>query len=145
MIDVNVIHTELNFSSKDQIIRYMSDKLLEFDYIDSISGFIDDVKEREKIGPTYIGNYISIPHTRSKHVLKPIISIAKLKNFVNWNDEENSPVKLVFLFVIGCSNDHIEEYMKMLSILFSKLDNMDLNSLLNEPISSEEFLQRLNF
>lgn len=86
--------------------------------------FIDAIIEREKTFPTGLPTSsnisVAIPHTDSVHVNKKAISLAILKDAVEFGimgeQEAKTPVKIVFLLAIDKQDSHLKILQKLISI-----------------------------
>ena len=76
ILDAELILLDVDCKNKEDILRVMSDKLLEHNFINNQEKFLEDVYNREKLGETGIGNYIAIPHGQSDSVIQTTICIA---------------------------------------------------------------------
>lgn len=57
------------FASKEEMFDFMSKKFLDAGIITDQQAYIRALEEREEMGPTYMGNYIGLPHGRSGEVM----------------------------------------------------------------------------
>ncbi|WP_147516816.1 BglG family transcription antiterminator [Romboutsia sp. 1001713B170207_170306_H8] len=117
LLDKDLFHKNLDFSTKEEVIEYMSNFLLEKNYIDI------DMKnsyfEREKIATTEIGNMLAMPHSSKGKVFKNKISIGILKNPIYW---EVGEVRLVIMLAID--KDHILDYEELFSNIYKRVDSI---------------------
>ncbi|GAB6138760.1 BglG family transcription antiterminator [Halanaerobaculum tunisiense] len=96
LFDENLIFINLDLDSKEEIIKYLSNKLLKKNKV--TDGFIDSVLEREDFTSTKMANNIAIPHgTEEDHILSSAIAVATLSNSVDWG---NGSVDAVFLLAL---------------------------------------------
>jgi len=85
MLKPELMITNLETGTKEEIIRLLADKLEENGYVSE--GYYDSVMEREKATTTAIGNGVSIPHGYSQFVNDSKVCICTLKNPIAWNGE----------------------------------------------------------
>lgn len=105
--------------SKDELFRNMVNLLHKANTIDSQDNFLDAIYERESLGPTYMGDFIAIPHGKSSSVIKTAIAICRFEPgfFYPTEDEEvGGIVKLVFMLAIPDQMSG-NEYIRILSRL----------------------------
>ncbi|EOL49243.1 PTS system, fructose subfamily, IIA component [Enterococcus phoeniculicola] len=123
IIDPNIIKTQLIGTNKDEVLRELASMLLENGYISNIDGFIQDIYAREAEGQTGIGNYIAIPHGKSRFVTKVGVAIGVTEHEIPWETLDGKGVKGIILFVVGDDNDGAQNHLKLLSLFARKLGN----------------------
>ncbi|MCD6356434.1 MAG: PTS sugar transporter subunit IIA [Anaerolineaceae bacterium] len=90
-----------NIGNKDQVIHYLAGLLDEAGLITNQQAYIDSVYERESMGPTYMENFIAIPHGKCDAVKEAGIAFGRSKNGFDYQTQLGSGlVKLVFLLAI---------------------------------------------
>lgn len=109
--------------SKEEVLKAASDILYKDGFVKE--GFYEDVKQREEISCTTIGNKVAIPHGKSENVCKPIVFIIKLKEGIDWGNEM---VDIIFLLALNFDN------INTTKIFFSDLSRL---------LSSEEKIQKI--
>ena len=97
-IDKRCILLNINGNCREDIIKFMSDRLKEYGYVKD--GFYDSVLKREEYSSTYIGNYTALPHPYEGFVIKPLIAVAVLKTPIQW---ENDMVKIIIMIALDVS------------------------------------------
>ncbi|MFI3210181.1 MAG: PTS sugar transporter subunit IIA [Peptostreptococcaceae bacterium] len=122
---------ECNLENKFDIIEFLVQKLVDEGIL--LHSEKDKYIEREKIGTTEIGNFISIPHALiSKNTNK--IATLILKDETNW---EIGTVKIVFMIAIGFNDDYEEIFRK----LYKNIDNNIKVSNIYKSKNYEEFIK----
>ncbi|WP_312122845.1 PTS sugar transporter subunit IIA [Pantoea vagans] len=83
------------------------------DYIEAI------IRQKEEIGPFFvIAPQIAMPHARPEEGAHKLgLSIVLLGTPVNFDSEENDPVKAIFMFAAPDSNSHIEMISQLADVL----------------------------
>lgn len=109
--------TDLDFDNKFDVINYMSNILLQKNYID------DEMKnsyiDREKIATTEIGNMVAIPHGAKGKVFKNAVAIGILKNPIPW---EIGQVRLVVMLCL--QKESILNYEDLFSNIYKRIDSI---------------------
>ncbi len=123
----------LEEKNKDEVLKKMCQELQYRGYCDE--NYLELVMEREKIAPTSFGNLFAIPHPVKKKALRSGISIAILKNPIDWSGQK---VKLVFLFSLTEENDNL---MKLYETIVNMLDNPAKVKRLIKMTTFEEFIE----
>lgn len=142
-INKNCIDLDLKSTNKDDLIKELIELLYKNKFIDNKDTFYKDVYKREIAGPTSVGNYIAIPHGKSKYVKEVSIAIGKIKNSIDWNDINNFDVRFVILFAVPENEDSNIE-MKLMSNICIKLADDDLCKRLLDSQSKEEIIEILS-
>lgn len=94
--DNRLFYPLLELQSKEDIIRFLCDRLVEEGYCDE--HYVNYVMERESIAATSFSNYIAIPHPVEMAAQKNGIAVATLKDDVIWGENK---VRIVFLFALS--------------------------------------------
>lgn len=138
ILNDDLILLDVDCENKNDILKIMSKKLLEHNFINDQEKFLEDVYNREKLGETGIGNYIAIPHGQSDSVIQTTICIAKLKNEIEWESLDGNGVKVVILFVVENNEDFANSHLKLLTNVARKLSNSStLENLLSANSKSD--------
>lgn len=89
-------YTNLDFSTKEEVIKFMCDKLIDKGTI--TDKYYDSVINRENMSNTSFSQGFAIPHSiDTEEILKSCISVAILNNPIYWG---NYKVQIVFLLTI---------------------------------------------
>lgn len=120
--DESLIFCDLKAKDQEEVLKVMGNHLYEKNFVKE--SFIDAIIEREKTFPTGLPTSsnisVAIPHTDSVHVNKKAISLAILKDAVEFGimgeQEAKTPVKIVFLLAIDKQNSHLKILQKLISI-----------------------------
>lgn len=108
--------------NKEEILDSMSNLLYQTGFVKE--GYIQAIKEREKIFPTGLNTTtfgIAIPHTDSKHVNQATIAVGVLKEPVIFQEmgaeEIEVPVRLVFMLAIKEPEKQLETLQSVISLI----------------------------
>lgn len=85
----------IDCTSRDEVLALLGDLLEEKGY--ARVGFTESALHREQLSSTAVGSEIAIPHGNASFVSKSAITVATLRETVNWEDE---PVNLVFMLAL---------------------------------------------
>lgn len=119
---------KLNYFALDKksCLTDMTEFLFEKGVISSMNDFFEVLMERESIMSTGIGRGVAIPHGRSSSVNELKILVYLLKNELEFDSIDDSPVKIIFMIAVP---DHRKsEYMNILSQIANfcqKKENLD--------------------
>ncbi|MDK2879457.1 MAG: galactitol system component [Thermoanaerobacteraceae bacterium] len=125
LLNPDLIQINVEAQNKEQIIKSLAKLLISGGYVRE--SYMDAVLEREKVFPTGLpteGVGVSIPHADIKHVIKPAIAVAILRNPVKFdvmgNPDESVDVKLVFMLAIKESNMQVNMLKNLVSVFQDK-------------------------
>lgn len=104
-------------TNKDQAIQYLAGLLNSAGLIINQQEYIESVYERESMGPTYMENFIAIPHGKSDAVKEAGIAFGRSENGFDYQTQLGGGLaKLVFLLAIP-NRLSADEYMAVLARL----------------------------
>jgi PTS system fructose-specific IIA component len=102
---------------KEEAIDFLADLLDKAGHLSNKAEYIQSVYEREKLGPTYMGNFIAIPHGKSDAVIEAGVAFGRSpQGFQYETDLGGGEVKLVFLLAIP-NRMSADAYMAVLARL----------------------------
>lgn len=138
VIDPKIIKTDMHVADKADALNQLATLLKEAGYISDVKGYLEDVYNREEEGMTGIGNFIAIPHGKSKYVKEVGVAIGTLTEEIPWETLDGKGVKGIVLFAVGNDSDGAKEHLKLLSLFARKLGNDDvISSLLNAKSAND--------
>ena len=117
LVQEAVVFDHAPFADKEEAFEYMADRFVEAGIVTNKQEYIDALYYRESLGPTYMGNYIGLPHGKCEAVIKPGIGFCRCKEpFIYKSNGEEGEVKYIFMLAIA-GNQSGEEYMRVLASL----------------------------
>ncbi len=140
---MNLKNIELDFQakSKTEALDTLAQILLKNKAIDDLTGFLDDVYERESITSTGIGFGIAIPHAKSSHVTIPSVIFARSDEGIPFDAMDGKDAHLFFM--IAMPEDGTNAHLKVLAMLSRKLMHSDFREALLETKTKEDILKLL--
>lgn len=125
LLDEHLIFMDISYNDKDDLLDFMSSNLYEKHYV--TEQFIQGVKDREATYPTGLGLAginCAIPHSEMDFVLKPCVSIARLKTPVVFQSMENPSVdlevRLIFMLAIDDGHKQVAVLQELANLLQSQ-------------------------
>lgn len=108
LFDVKYVDLDLNTKEKFETIKYLA--LLAQDRLENVDKYVDDVKAREAMSTTGIGDGVAIPHAKSSWVKVPTVIVGKNLQGIEWEALDDEPVNLIFLIAVpeGEGNEHLK-------------------------------------
>jgi len=95
LLKPNLIFTSVEADSKEEIIKFLTDRLEESGYVSK--GYYESVMKREQATTTAIGNGVAIPHGYVSGINESKVCICTLKKPILWNEEM---VDVIFLLAV---------------------------------------------
>lgn len=126
----NVKYMDLNLktSEKSETIKHLAN-LIDERLVD-VNKYVEDVKARESVSTTGIGDGVAIPHAKSAWVKEPTVVVGKSASGIEWESLDDEPVNLVFL--IAVPENEGNEHLKILQVLaVSLMDDEFKEEILN--------------
>ena len=145
VIDENTVNLELEANDRDSVIRELAKMLNHNGLIQDLECFIQSVLEREKICSTYSTSELAVPHGISPSVRKAGLCFGRLTSAIDWDGDQETPVRYVFLIAIPQAEDEavFNRHLEMISsIAVSALQEDNLEKW-GKVKDAEEFLATL--
>lgn len=143
-LDPNLIFTNLDFKNKEDLLRFLSGKLLENKYVKP--EYQQAIIDRENIYPTglpSLGVNIAIPHADNELVNETTIAIGILKDSVLFYSMEDPKkelnVQIVIMLAIKEPHGQIEMLQKVVDII----QNEELTKKITQTTDKNEILSSL--
>lgn len=139
LFDVKYVDLDLVTNTKIETIGHLAQ--LASDRLIDVENYIEDVKARESISTTGIGDGVAIPHAKSKWVKVPTVVVGKSKCGIEWQSLDDEKVNMVFLIAVpeGKGNEHL----KILQVLAVSLMDDDFKAEIEEAEDKEKIVKLL--
>lgn len=125
VLDPAIADAAVAGKTKDEVLRALSQKLLESGYIDDLERFMADIYRREADGPTGMGGVVSIPHGKSAAAKKMGVAVARTATPIPWESCVSGDgwqrTQLVFLFCVLDDAEFAEHHLSLLAQLAERL------------------------
>lgn len=141
LITKQMILMDLEAKDKNDAIEKLAKIIESQDRLIDYNGFIAQVHEREENFPTSIGFNFAIPHGKCGSVKTAALAFARLKNEVQWSEDEKS--KYIFLIAVS-DKDAGNEHLKILANLSRKIMREEFREKLENAKSIDEILEILD-
>lgn len=122
LITDKMIILDQSLKTKDEVIYALAQKINNAGRLNDVNKYIEAVKSREADFPTSMGFYVAIPHGKSDAVKTSALAFLRLKEMVQWSEEEN--VKYIFMIAVPFENSG-DEHLKILAALSRHLMHED--------------------
>lgn len=121
MIRDELIFTDLEFITRDDILMFCVKQLAQKGLIEHESKFITEINKREKEIPTSLGLGVAVPHARCKEVRKSFILFIRLKEAILWDVRNSEKVDLIFMIGVPEVEEAGQLHLRILSEISKKL------------------------
>jgi fructose-specific phosphotransferase system IIA component len=141
---LNPVCIELNgpAQSKDEALEHAVQLLAKNGMIIDSQKLLNEVKAREELASTGIGNGVAIPHALSEFATNTMLAILRLEKPIDFDAADALPVDLLFLMTGPKANTPL--HLKILSKLARSLHDEQFRASLREA-SNKEVLAELIF
>lgn len=114
------ILTDLQFKDQDEVLHYLSDKAKE--YVSTDADIYNQLKQREDLSSTEIGNECCMPHPLNWFPKEPFSLILLLKKPIPW---KNGKVKFIFFTALPKTFENRLQVTDQLIMLVSDREKLD--------------------
>lgn len=128
------------FVDKNVMFDFLANKLMEAGIVKEAGRFREALEAREKIGSTYMGNFIALPHGKSDTVIKPGVAFCRCKDIFRYQScGEVGDVRYIFVLAITAGQS-AEEYLRVLATLAGLLAHDEFIAVLECSKNYEELV-----
>lgn len=135
-LPVEVLECQRPYKNKEEVITSMYNSLYASGYVKK--GYLEDMLQREKIGPTTIGNGVAMPHGSPELVNKSILAVTTLQDPVSWEDD-----KVDIVFMVCIAKDDVDKARTIFKGLYEIIDSSQTLNLLRKAKNRDEIIRIL--
>jgi fructose PTS system EIIBC or EIIC component len=139
LLSEQVIRTNLQGTSKNDIINAIIDVAASQDRVLDKEKVREAIFEREKIMSTGVGAGFAIPHAKSDAVSDIVAAFAVTSQPIDYQSLDDQPVRIVFLLV-GREN-MVGPHIKLLSRISRLMNNEDFRKRLLDAETPKDVLE----
>jgi PTS system fructose-specific IIA component len=140
LITKELIILDLDVLSKEEAIKEMAKLIESQGRLNNYEDYIKQVFRREEDFATSIGFEVAIPHGKTNSVKNASLAFARLKNEIQWSDEEK--VKYVFLIAVP-ETEAGDTHLQILAKLSRKIMREEFREKLKSSLEIHELLEVL--
>lgn len=137
MIQKEFIYLNNELTSRDEIIRKMSEDVLKNGLITDVDTYVSAVLKREAEIPTTVGFDVSIPHGKSDAVTSPFITFMRTRKPFVWDEKSADQAQIIFMIGVPI-NQQDKLHLKILAQISKNLMDENFRSSLLEAGSIDE-------
>ena len=141
VIDRDSVLFRVDAEEKENVLRVMTQKLCESKTLSPSSEILDAILERERERSTGIERGLAVPHCRTSAVDEIYVSLAIIRDGIDWGSLDEKPAHFIFL-VVG-PNNRPEEYLKLLSQISRLMKSDSIRERLLNAGNPEEVIEVL--
>jgi fructose-specific phosphotransferase system IIA component len=138
----NTILADLQATTREQVIDEMIQLLNQAGVLSDAAAYKKAIYAREKLSSTGIGFGIAIPHAKCSAVSEARVAVGISRQGIDYGDEENEKVRLVFMIAVGDADDDL--HLRTLASLSRRLIDPVFRNHLSACCNSSEILHILH-
>ena len=136
VINPSCINLHMKGKDKKSIIEEMADMFHKAGVLNDRNGFINAVYEREKEGPTGIGDQVAIPHGKTSAVRKTSMAVGRVDHGVPWESLGDGDTRAFVMFAVN-DNDRSELVSLLSQVAVALCDKSVIETLLTTENTAE--------
>lgn len=139
----DMINLNATFASREEAIKALAAQLEAAGKLADTAAFLQAVEDREKEGPTALGEGLAVPHGKSDGVKDAAFAMATLKQDIKWAGlEGDEDVNIIFLLAIPTAEAG-STHIKILTELTGMLVDDDVREAMLAATDKETVLAQL--
>ncbi|WP_188455845.1 PTS sugar transporter subunit IIA [Virgibacillus oceani] len=142
LINESLIALNVRAKTKDEALKKVANIAFNAGRVKSAKNYLDGLMERENTSTTGFGGGIAIPHAKIDEVLKPTITVIKLKEAVEWKAMDDKPVQLLIALAIPTKQEGTL-HLKLLAKLSENLMEEEFTDSLLSANTENEIYQTI--
>ncbi|WMJ81700.1 fructose PTS transporter subunit IIA [Clostridium sp. MB40-C1] len=144
LFDVKYMDLNLETTEKFSVIKHLANLMNE--RLVDVDRYVEDVKAREGISTTGIGDGVAIPHAKSTWVKEPTVVIGKSSKGIEWKSLDDEPVRIVFLIAVpeGEGNEHLKILQVLAVSLMDDEFKEKIQNATDKKLIEELLIERTN-
>lgn len=133
-----LIKTNVEISSKQHLLQYLSELASQFTHIDP-DKICAALLEREQLGSTGMGHGVAVPHARLPNLQRAISCVIVMKAPIDYAAIDNQPVQIVFGLLVP--EEAVDCHLQLLADIADKMNDKNL---LEELINNHNNIELYN-
>lgn len=120
MLETKNIFFDIEAATKEDLLKQICEKAVEYGISDDKEGLYQDFLDREAEFPTGLQDGFAIPHARSDRVKEIAIMYIRTKNGIEWGTLDDQLVHYVFVLLVPAhyaGNVHLQMISKLATCL----------------------------
>ena len=142
LITENLIELNVHAETKEEALKKVAMTAFHAGRVENADSFLHGLLERENTSTTGFGGGIAIPHAKIDEVVKPTITVLKLKEAVDWNAMDDKPVQLLIALAVPTEQEGTL-HLKLLAKLSENLMEEEFTASLLSAHTESEIYQTI--
>ena len=127
---------DVSASTRDEVLVELCDVVADASEVTDPEGFLQAIRDREKLMSTGIGHGIAIPHARTSSVSDFVLVVGRSKKGIDYESLDGLPVHIIIL--MGAPERKRKEFLTLISKVGELfIDNVFKEQFLDAGSSSE--------
>ncbi len=139
MIRKDLIFTDCDLKSKDEVLNLCFDQLEKLNLINDRTAFAEEIRKREETMPTAVGFGVAIPHGRCAAVNEAFIVFVRLKQAIVWDERQKDLPDMIFMIGVPESKEAGNLHLRILSQISRNLIHDDFREALRKADQEQAF------
>lgn len=140
VINESLIKLSVQAKTKEDVLKEIANIAFNAKRVESAEAYFNGMLERERTSTTGFGDGIAIPHAKIDAILKPAISVIKLKEPVEWEAMDENPVQLIIALAVPAHQEGTI-HLQLLAKLSENLMEEEFTSSLLSARTKNEIYQ----
>ncbi|WP_404425381.1 PTS sugar transporter subunit IIA [Nibricoccus sp. IMCC34717] len=140
LLDPSRVTLQVRSDKRTAAIHEVASRLEGHPDVLNFGSFYQELLARERLDTTCLGNEIALPHARTEHVKKMVMSVGRSTAGVLF---ENSNETVRLLFVLGTPKSNPGDYLMVVSLLCKVLKSAATREALLSATTAEDFVAAL--
>ncbi|MDX2185291.1 MAG: PTS sugar transporter subunit IIA [Opitutaceae bacterium] len=137
LLDPSRVTLQVRSDKRTAAIHEVASRLDGHPDVSNFGSFYQELLARERLDTTCLGNEIALPHARTEHVKRMVMSVGRSSGGVLF---ENSNETVRLLFVLGTPKSNPGDYLMVVSSLCKVLKSATTRDALLHATTPEEFI-----
>ena len=135
---LNCNNTSTEPCNKRKVLEVIAEEATKIQPELDVGNVMQILLQRERLGSTYVGNGIAIPHAKIEQLAQPFLILIHLKNPIPC-DELNEEADLFFGLLIP--EIELSEHLQLLDELINQLKQADYRTKIRQCKNSDELIE----
>ncbi|MBA4603787.1 PTS sugar transporter subunit IIA [Thermoactinomyces mirandus] len=137
IINESLIKLNFHANTKEDVLKEIADIAFNAKRVESAEAYFNGMLERERTSTTGFGGGIAIPHAKIDAILKPTISVIKLREAVDWEAMDDKPVQLIIALAVPANQEGTLHLQLLAKLSENLMEEKFTGSLLSAKTKNE--------
>jgi fructose-specific phosphotransferase system IIA component len=138
LLTEQVIKPDLDVDSRDEVFESLVELLEDQGEVGDATTALEDIRDREEILSTGIGNGVAIPHAKTEAVDSLVAAFGRVPDGVDFKSLDGKPARLIFLLL--SPQEEAGLHVRALARISRMLKNAEFREQMNDAEDAEEIV-----